>query len=80
MTQEFEHDQELSDIIARLEAERPLPRAAFRGQLRRELSSSAERRIAPGRLRLLIGGYATSGAALLAIAAVGLAGVGPFAA
>jgi hypothetical protein len=68
-------------ITERLEAERPVPRAAFRGEARRALLAAARRRpAAPQRLRLMIAAYASSGLALLAIAAVGLAGAGPFAA
>lgn len=70
----------LEQIAARLEAERPVPRAAFRGELRRALLGSAERRpLEPPRLRLMIAGFTGSGAGLLAIAAVGLAGLGPLA-
>ncbi|HET9676757.1 MAG TPA: hypothetical protein VFP21_04550 [Solirubrobacterales bacterium] len=68
----------LEHIEARLEAERPVPRAAFRGELRRALLAGASRRqLAPPGLRLMVAGLASSGAALLAIAAVGLAGIGP---
>jgi hypothetical protein len=68
----------LEDMAARPEAERPVPRAAFRGELRRSLLAGASRRqLAPPRLRLMVAALAGSGAVLLAIAAVGLAGVGP---
>jgi hypothetical protein len=54
-----------------------VPRAAFRGHLRRELLCRADRRpAAPPRLRFVIAALASSGTALLAIAAIGLAGVG----
>jgi hypothetical protein len=73
-------DEALDSIAARLEAERPLPGAAFRGDTRRALLAEAERRpAAPRRLRLVIAAFAGSGTALLAIAAIGLAGVGPLA-
>lgn len=75
------NETETSDRIAEmLEAERPVPRAAFRGDLRRALLAR-ERRApqAPPRLRVMIAAYAGSGAVLLAIAAIGLAGVGPLA-
>ncbi len=75
------HDEGLDRVATRLEAERPIPRAAFRGDLRRTLLADAGRRpAAPPRLRLLIAGFASSGTVLLAIAAIGLAGVGPLAA
>jgi hypothetical protein len=74
-------DDGIDRIETRLEAERPVPRPAFRGDLRRQLVSRAERRsVAPPRLRLLIAGFASSGTVLLAIAAIGLVGVGPLAA
>jgi hypothetical protein len=34
VTQEHDHDPELHDVVSRLESERPIPRAAFRGDLR----------------------------------------------
>jgi hypothetical protein len=68
----------LEHMAARLEAERPVPRAAFRGELRRSLLAGASRpQLAPPRLRLMVAALTGSGAVLLAIAAVGLAGVGP---
>lgn len=77
-----ERDPHRTDPTAeRLHAERPVPRAGFRAELRARLLA-AERRYhaAPPRIRVLIGAYAGSGAALLLIAAVGVAGAGPFAA
>ena len=72
---------ELLQLTERLEDERPVPRASFRGELRRQLLKAAERHVAwPRRLRFLVSAYAGSGAALLAIAALGVAGVGPLAA
>ena len=74
-------NDELDDITLRLESERPVPRAAFRGELRRRLASRARvRPEAPRHLRLAITAYAGSGLVLLAIAAVGLAGIGPLSA
>lgn len=79
MMREPEHNPELDEITTRLEAERPIPRPAFRGDLRRHLVElTGSRRPTPTRLRLAITAYAGSGTALLAVAAVGLAGVGPF--
>jgi hypothetical protein len=60
-----------------LERERPVPRPAFRGKLARRLRA---RSTSSQRLRVLIGAYAGSGLALLAVVAVGVAGVGPLAA
>lgn len=58
-----------------LKQARPVPRPAFSGELGRQLAEST----GPRRLRLLIGAYAGSGLVLLAVVAVGLAGVGPLA-
>jgi hypothetical protein len=74
------NDEGLDRVAARLESERPVPRPAFRGKLRRDLITSAERQpTKPPRLRLVIAAFAGSGTALLAIAAIGLSGIGPLA-
>ena len=70
---------ELAAMTSRLEAERPVPSAAFRGELRRRLLGSATGVAVPRRLRLLVAAYGGSGMALLAVAALGLVGAGPFA-
>jgi hypothetical protein len=64
------------DVVAEhLRIERPVPPAAFRGQLRRRL---AERDPGYGprperlRLRLMVAGYLGAGGLLIALAAVGL--------
>ena len=72
-------DPAIDEIARRLEAERPVPRPAFRGDLRRSLVADTERPLALGRVRRLVFAYAGSGFCLLAVAAVGLAGVGPLA-
>lgn len=73
--------EDLDPIAQRLESERPVPSAAFRGELRRRLiSEEQERQGEPPRLLLLIAAYAGSGAVLLLIAVIGLAGVGPLSA
>ena len=64
----------------RLRSERPQPPVLLRSSLRRrilELGSSPQRARAPARLRLQVAAYLTSGFATLAVAALGLAGVGP---
>jgi hypothetical protein len=76
------HEAEaLARVANRLTDERPVPRPAFRGALWRHLSTGAEsspvRR--PQRVGSLIAAFAGSGFLLLAIAAMGLAGAGPFA-
>ena len=78
MTPDHARTRQLEEIDARLRAGRPVPRARFRGDLRRWLLAGGEGEPAPRRLRLLITAYAGTGTALLAIAAVGVAGLGPF--
>ncbi len=78
MTIDGEHDG-LKEVERRLATSRPVPRAAFRGELRRQLLERAPAE-QPRRVRLLIAAYATSGAFLLAIAVIGIAGVGPLSA
>jgi hypothetical protein len=69
--------EELIRLAERLEDERPLPSAAFRGDLRRRLLAAETSHRRPARLRLLIAGYASAGCALLLIAAASVAGMGP---
>lgn len=59
-----------------LEDSRPLPRPEFRGRLRRDLAKGG--RGAAPRWQPLAASYAAIGAALLAVAAIGLTGAGPF--
>ena len=73
--------EELAPVAAWLEHNRPVPTAAFRGALRRDLM--ANRRSTPARPRrlwLLASSSFCGGTALLAVAAIGVAGTGPFAA
>jgi hypothetical protein len=79
----------LAAAAMRLQDERPVPAAGFRSRLRSQLTASSRRRTELGRvgsarraatMRALGTAYATAGAALLAVAALGLAGAGPFAA
>jgi hypothetical protein len=64
-------------LAERLERERPVPSAAFRGDLRRHLLAGGPRPARPARLRVLITGYAGAGAFLLLIGALSAAGTGP---
>jgi hypothetical protein len=80
MTHDHETDPELDDVAARLRAERAVPSGAFRGELKRHLRADGQPHLARPDLRRLITAYAGGGAALIAIAAVGLVGLGPFAA
>jgi hypothetical protein len=73
-------DDDLREIAARLEAERPHPSCAFRGELRRRLLGAPERQEERRRALALIASYATTGLVLLATAALGVIGIGPFAA
>jgi hypothetical protein len=69
---------ELVSLALRLDGARPLPAPAFRGRLRRHLVNQPPP-FALGRLRLLIATYASSGAVLLVLGAIGAAGHGPLA-
>ena len=74
-----EERSELLSLAVRLTEERPVPAPGLRSRIRSRLLGGP----APAprsRVAGLIFGYATSGALLLAIAAVGLVGIGPFAA
>ena len=73
-------EPDLDQVAERLVAERPIPTPGFRANLRRHLLTGAHgHHPAPRRLRLLIGAYAGSGAALLLVVAVGVLGAGPLA-
>lgn len=65
----------------RLVTERPVPRPAFRAELRARLSRRTPEQPAwqPRRLRGLVTAYVGSGLLLLGVAAIGLAGAGPLA-
>ena len=72
----------LGHTVSRLGVERPVPGAAFRGSLRRRLVAGAQRAaptLGPAKTRWLAFGSLTVGAALLAIAGVGVADAGPLA-
>jgi hypothetical protein len=69
----------LVEIADRLERDRPLPRATFRGNLRRLLTGPQSHGIQrSGHWRVLVATYSGLGAFLLAVAGIGLAGAGPF--
>ena len=67
--------ESLERLASRLVGDRPVPRPAFRGELRRSVARAPQAR----RLRLRVLAYVVSGAALLAIAALGVNDVGPLA-
>jgi len=69
--------EEIVRLAERLQRERPVPSAGFRGELRRQLLAGAARHARPRRLRALITGYATSGSLLLLAGALSAVGVGP---
>jgi hypothetical protein len=69
--------EDLERLGERLQDGRPLPRAAFRGDLRRRLMARGPGRPRPDRLGARIAAYAGAGAFLLAIAAISAAGAGP---
>jgi hypothetical protein len=65
-------------LAERLERERPVPSAAFRGELRRRMLTGARPpRSRPARLRVSITAYASAGSLLLVVGAISAAGVGP---
>ena len=70
-------DPELIVLANRLSDARPVPRAAFRGDLGRHLAARSHGRLSPGRLRALIATYALSGLMLLCVGTISAAGVGP---
>lgn len=70
---------EIVALAERLERERPVPTAAFRGALRRQLLAGGATRTRPTRLRLLITAYAGAGSVLLAVGAMSAGGIGPLA-
>lgn len=69
--------EELISLAERLEHERPVPSAAFRGALRRRLLAGEASHPRPARLRLLISAYASAGCVLLVLGAASAAGMGP---
>jgi hypothetical protein len=71
---------ELVRLAERLQRERPVPSAGFRGELRRRLLAEEPGSARPRRLRALISSYAAMGTALLVIGALSAAGAGPLAA
>jgi hypothetical protein len=76
---DYEDDPDLAELADRMQRERAVPAPGYRGALRRRLLADLDRRGSGlARPRLWVAGYAGSGAALLMVAAVGLAGVGPF--
>src|SRR3954453_14770958 len=70
--------RDLLTLAVGLTEDRPVPSPALRSAIRESLRGRAGS--SRSRVAALVFGYATSGTLLLAIAAVGLAGIGPFAA
>ena len=68
----------LASIAERIERDRPVPTARFRGDLRRRLEGSAPGMPAVRRRRFALC-YLIGGAGMLALAAIGLTGLGPLA-
>jgi hypothetical protein len=77
---EDDSPDEILALAERLQRERPAPRAAFRGDLRRRLVAGGSHFARPQRLRALIVGYAAGGSLLLLVGALSAAGAGPLAA
>lgn len=73
--------EELISLAERLERGRPIPAPGFRGELRRGLLAAfGSGRSRPQRARAFVAAYAGSGFALLAVATLGVGGVGPLSA
>ena len=73
--------ERMVEVGMQLSAARPLPGPNFRGELRRRLAGAqASGAVAPRRVRALAASYALAGLLLLAVAGIGVAGSGPFAA
>lgn len=71
----------LAELADRLERDRPVIASGFRGELRRGLLRRAGARPRrPERLKAMVFAYAVSGATMLAVAALGVGGIGPLAA
>lgn len=71
---------EVVRLAERLQRDRPVPSAGFRGELRRRLLAGEASFARPRRLRALITGYATAGLVMLLLGALSAAGGGPLAA
>jgi hypothetical protein len=71
---------ELIRLAERLQRERPVPSAGFRGELRRRLLAEGSASARPRRLRTLIAAYSAAGSLLLLLGALSAAGAGPLAA
>jgi len=73
--------ERIVEVGMQLSAARPLPDPNFRGELRRQLAGAqASGSTAPRRVWALAASYALAGLLLLAVAGIGVAGSGPFAA
>jgi len=66
-------------VAAALEQRRPAPSRQFTMRLREHLTELEARAHRPARLRLLVAAYISCGALVLALAALGATGHGPFA-
>jgi hypothetical protein len=71
------HPNDEATVERVLEEGRRQPSAATRSRIRSTIAAAGPLRSRPAQLRGLIAAYATAGAALLALAGLGLAGVGP---
>lgn len=80
MTEYDASEADLEELGERLRRERPVPRAAYRGQLRQNLMREGAPRHRPARLGLLVAACGSSGTLLLVVAALSVAGTGPLAA
>jgi hypothetical protein len=65
-------------LVKTLRTRRPAPSRRFGGRLRERLTELESRSNCPARLWTLVAAYASSGALLLLLAALGASGGGPF--
>jgi len=73
------HRPDIDDLEHRLVQERPVPSAAFRGELGRRVADAHRGHTATARVRIQIAACAGSGTFLMAAAALGVLGAGPLA-
>ena len=73
--------EEINRVGEWLASQRPVPSPGFRAELHGRLSALADKEMGwrPRRLRLVATAYTGCGLALMAVAAIGLAGTGPLA-
>ena len=72
-------DPAAAELARSLSADRPVPSPSLRSSIRAAISSRGRIASRPPNLHVLVAAYLIAGLVLLAIAALGVAGTGPFA-